>query len=75
MKFGLDTVAPKFFNGLPDLAVTGPNIGSEYHDIWIGLFRPHLALDNLDILSLLSGTVYVAPIATLKSTNVLTISL
>ncbi|PLB49830.1 acid phosphatase precursor [Aspergillus steynii IBT 23096] len=27
MKYGIDTLAPKFFDGAPDLAVSGPNVG------------------------------------------------
>lgn len=27
MKFGVSDVAPKFFQGKPDLVVTGPNVG------------------------------------------------
>ncbi|KAL3484175.1 acid phosphatase precursor [Aspergillus germanicus] len=28
IKYGIDTVAPQFFDGTPDLAVTGPNVGN-----------------------------------------------
>ena len=27
MKFGIQTLSPKFFGGAPDLAVAGPNVG------------------------------------------------
>lgn len=26
MKYGINSIGPKFFNGAPDLAVTGPNV-------------------------------------------------
>ncbi|CEJ61671.1 hypothetical protein PMG11_10195 [Penicillium brasilianum] len=28
MKYGIDSIGPKFFDGVPDLAVAGPNVGS-----------------------------------------------
>ncbi|OOQ84735.1 5'/3'-nucleotidase SurE family protein [Penicillium brasilianum] len=28
MKYGIDSIGPKFFDGAPDLAVAGPNVGS-----------------------------------------------
>ncbi|KAL2826321.1 survival protein sure-like phosphatase/nucleotidase [Aspergillus cavernicola] len=28
IKHGIDTISPQFFNGLPDLAVSGPNVGN-----------------------------------------------
>lgn len=28
IQYGIDTSGPRFFNGAPDLAVTGPNVGS-----------------------------------------------
>lgn len=27
MEYGINTLAPKFFDGVPDFAVTGPNVG------------------------------------------------
>ena len=28
MRYGIETLSPKFFGGAPDIAVTGPNVGS-----------------------------------------------
>ena len=28
MRYGIETLSPKFFGGVPDIAVTGPNVGS-----------------------------------------------
>ena len=28
IRYGINTLAPKFFGGEPDIAVTGPNVGS-----------------------------------------------
>ena len=28
IRYGIDTLVPKFFGGEPDIAVTGPNVGS-----------------------------------------------
>lgn len=28
IRYGLQTLAPRFFGGEPDIAVTGPNVGS-----------------------------------------------
>jgi 5'-nucleotidase len=28
IKYGIQTLSPKFFGGAPDIAVTGPNVGS-----------------------------------------------
>jgi 5'-nucleotidase len=28
IRYGLQTLAPRFFDGKPDIAVTGPNVGS-----------------------------------------------
>ena len=28
IRYGISTLAPKFFSGKPDIAVTGPNVGS-----------------------------------------------
>ena len=28
IKYGIQTLAPRFFGGKPDIAVTGPNVGS-----------------------------------------------
>jgi 5'-nucleotidase len=29
VRFGIQTLSPQFFGGVPDLVVSGPNIGSE----------------------------------------------
>lgn len=29
MKYGIDSIGPKFFDGAPDLAVAGPNVSLE----------------------------------------------
>ena len=45
-KYGIDTLAPKFFDGaLPDLVVSGPNVGSEW------------ALSKLCLFELISSQV------------------
>lgn len=28
MKYGINSIGPRFFEGLPDLAVAGPNVSS-----------------------------------------------
>ena len=28
IRYGIETLAPRFFNGEPNIAVTGPNVGS-----------------------------------------------
>jgi len=28
VSYGIQTLAPRFFQGVPDIAVTGPNVGS-----------------------------------------------
>ena len=64
MRWGIQTLSPQFFGGLPDLAVSGPNVGSKYHRISLWSCETYsrivfLPPANLGSVVLVSGTVYV----------------
>ena len=57
VRFGIQTLAPKFFGSPPDFVVSGPNIGSEW--LSYGCHSRVLTADpdNLGTVTRNSGTV------------------
>ena len=73
MRYGVETLSPKFFGGAPDIAVAGPNVGCTIliippSDLKITvLLSPSTA--NLGLATLLSGTVGAATAAVSKDST------
>ena len=62
VRFGLQTLAPKFFDCDTDFVVSGPNVGSQSPSFRVPSMFAHVltcSLDNLGTVTLNSGTVYV----------------
>ena len=62
MRFGIQTLAPQFFGGPPEIVVSGPNVGSEsllIVKLSLAHSDIHLFVANLGTGTQGSGTVYV----------------
>lgn len=59
VRYGIQTLAPKFFSGAgPDFVTSGPNIGSKCHsNDAVPQYLHSIPLDNLGLAVFLSGTM------------------
>ena len=61
MRYGIQTLSPKFFAGAPDIAVAGFNVGGEESHLYkLEIHLTTSTLANLGLTVLLSGTVGAA---------------